>query len=314
MGSTPPNNKQKFVAAALLASFFLVFEFGPSLSARAVVPTFDVGLNELLWITQPLITIYTEDTAANTKSLVRKEVKQTVGWSDISWSGVINALTDYVGSAFSYDALATMAMKFLIRTLRDTVIRYIRTGRFEGPTFSTSFTIDTQQTVENAARIFLSELSGINFCAGFPPVPPEVFFALDIDLTLACTFPGDQQAFLNGDVNDFVSFWSSEKTANDFWNAQVTILDRKLKAERQALKSFAAEYAAGEGFLGIRDPATGKIKTPGAIVAEPLRQSIASDFRGLDVADEMSDAVAKVVDILVQTMLEKVISEGLAAL
>lgn len=204
-----------------------------------------------------------------------------------------------------YDPIATAIVKTVINLVRDMVLRWIVTGRFEAPVFSGSFAADLQKITENAARTFLGGLTGINFCAPFA-VPPQAFISADLNLRLACTFPGDYNGFLLANTGNIVQFWASEQTANDYWNVLVTTLDAKLQTEYRAQSAFAAEYQAGQGFLGIRDPATGKIVTPGTTVGRlVMKQVIDQPIEQGTVADTTQQAIAVIIDTAINVLIEK---------
>jgi len=195
------------------------------------------------------------------------------------------------------------------------VINYIVTGRWAGPTWVLSYIFDPQKTINNAARMFLSELTGVNFCNGFPNLGlytrPLFSINLNLNLTLECTFNGgDLLPLYAGDNDDIVDLWASQDTENDPFNSEVAALDKKIKLEERALVARQNESLAGRGFLSLRK-ADGSITTPGDIVAEPLRQTIASDYRGVDLVDELTEALAAVITILVNTMFQKIITSGL---
>ena len=163
--------------------------------------------------------------------------------------------------------------------------------------------------------MFLSELTGVNFCNGFPNLGlytrPLFSINLNLNLTLECTFNGgDLLPLYAGDNDDIVDLWASQDTENDPFNSEVAALDKKIKLEERALVARQNESLAGRGFLSLRK-ADGSITTPGDIVAEPLRQTIASDYRGVDLVDELTEALAAVITILVNTMFQKIITSGL---
>jgi len=214
---------------------------------------------------------------------------------------------------YALDLLAYTA-KLVIREFRNQVISWIKTGRFGTmPAFSASIMIDSQRIMENAAKIFLSELTGINFCSSFPRLPSASYTRLDFRLSLACTYSGtsggSQEQFYNGDVGDFVSLWSSEESENDFWNSQVEVMDEKMREEAIAANSLTNEFVAGSGFLNLRDPKTGKTKTPGKVVADYLQEDINSMFREYDLADEMTEVIIAIAD----TFLQTIITQGLGS-
>lgn len=204
------------------------------------------------------------------------------------------------------DEIMTMALKAAISMTRDMVLRWIITGRFEGPVFSQSFVIDAQRAAENASRTFLGRLTGINFCAGLPPIPPQAFFGLNIEFDFACTFQGDLTEFRLGRVSNYASLASSEQSTNEYWNLSMRALDQKLQYEEIARTSFREEYRAGQGFLCIKDPNTGKCTTPGSAVATLVMQSqIVSSIRQTDVADDVQTAIASIIDTAVRVFIER---------
>ncbi|KKU51396.1 MAG: hypothetical protein UX72_C0021G0039 [Parcubacteria group bacterium GW2011_GWA2_47_10] len=227
----------------------------------------------------------------------------------------LNVIQNLINAVSSNDFWANLIGKNLIAIFRDMVINYIVTGRWAGPTWVLSYIFDPQKTINNAARMFLSELTGVNFCNGFPNLGlytrPLFSINLNLNLTLECTFNGgDLLPLYAGDNDDIVDLWASQDTENDPFNSEVAALDKKIKLEERALVARQNESLAGRGFLSLRK-ADGSITTPGDIVAEPLRQTIASDYRGVDLVDELTEALAAVITILVNTMFQKIITSGL---
>src|SRR3989344_6474119 len=211
-------------ASAIAGSMLALAVFTPFSNARAKVPVIDDVTNANTGVT-----------ALNTTSLETKIVK--------------------------LDPIATALLKTAIKILKDMVIRWILTGRFEGPVFSVSYSADIRKSAENAARAVLEKLTGIPFCSGIS-IPSRAFFSFGDDFTLACSFP-DLERFRQGQVFSPEMLAQSVKTENSIEDVWVAVLDRQLQAAAIATKSFTAEYQAGQGFLNIKDPRTGKTKTPG---------------------------------------------------
>lgn len=86
------------------------------------------------------------------------------------------------------DKLATDIAKIIIRQMRNMVINWINTGNIGGtPTFVTNFEFDAKQTASNAARLFASKATGIDFCNYFPQNPAvNLDFSADLRLALEC--------------------------------------------------------------------------------------------------------------------------------
>ncbi|MBI4032215.1 hypothetical protein HY374_00745 [Candidatus Berkelbacteria bacterium] len=272
---------KQFLSTILLAVALSVFIAGPFYSAKAVVPVLDSAN----------LSVNTA-TAKGVGALVAKE--------------------------YTLDPLAWIA-KFIIRALRDMVIRWIVTGQFGFPSFQTSFTVDPARIAENASRIFLSQLTGINFCSFALDIPSPLNFRIAEDFGLSCSLPpglnANYQAKLIQWIEDPYSLSLEERWA--FTDPQankaylyVDTLDRKAEAEAKALIARAAEVASGGGFIGQRDPATGKIKTPGRVITNYLQEAIGSNFREGDVADELSEAIVAILD----TLIGKIINDGLGTI
>ncbi|MBI4132748.1 MAG: hypothetical protein HY473_01440 [Candidatus Sungbacteria bacterium] len=217
------------------------------------------------------------------------------------------------------DEITTTALKLVINLVRDMVLRWIVTGRFEGPVFSASFSIDAAKTAENASRIFLSELSGINFCAGFG-IPSVQNFIFSRDFTLACTLPsGIDRQYTDTLIKlttDPASLSLEERlTLQDPQNnriySYVRTIDEQNKAIARAVAARNAEYAAGQGFLGIRDPQTGKITTPGSAVAKlVMEEVITSPIRQTDVANTVQQAIAAIIDTAIRVVIERGLTQA----
>lgn len=205
------------------------------------------------------------------------------------------------------DEIMTGVLKIAINMARDMVIRWILTGRFESPVFSQSFTMDLKKSVENASRVFLSEISGIPFCQGIN-IPPRAFFGLSRDFTLQCTY-NPTRPYFTGEPDDFSRYIASQQGANEYWHALILTMDQKLKTEARAAESFKQEYQAGQGFLCIKDE-RGRCTTPGSYVAALVMQSqVVSPLRQVDVANTVQQAIAAIIDTAIRASIERGLSK-----
>lgn len=290
-----PQKAQAPVAILLLVVLIGGFIVLPPQKAEAVVPV-DADFSPKAiaeWILQTATQIKTLAqatlTAINTNALVTKE--------------------------YVLDPLSWIA-KAVIRTLRDMTIKWIVTGQFGFPSFQASFTADPARIAENASRLFLSQLTGINFCSFAQDIPSLPNFRIAEDFGLSCSLPSglnaNYQAKLVQWIEDPYSLSLEERWA--FTDPQankaylyVDTLDRKAEAEAKALIARAAEVASGGGFVGQRD-AKGKIKTPGRVITNYLQEAIGSNFREGDVADELNEAIVAILDTLVGQMINKGLS------
>ncbi len=227
----------------------------------------------------------------------------------------LSVVTNLGTALTSNDYWADLTGKELIKILQGIAIDYIKTGRFGGPSFSLSYILDPQKSAENAAKMFLSELTGVNFCNGFPNfnfyIKGLSSINLNLNLTLECTFTGgDLTSLYQGTNGNIVDLWAAQSTENDPFNSQVDALDQKIVLEERALYAKKDETLAGRGFLGLRK-SDGTISTPGEIIAEPLRQGIKSDFSNVELIDELTEAMANVTAMLINTLFEDAITGGL---
>lgn len=208
------------------------------------------------------------------------------------------------------DAVATAVIKTVINLVRDMVIRWIMTGRFEGPVFSTSFSFDASKAAENASRIFLSKLTGINFCTAFGP-PSIRSFPFNLDLFLTCTLDTPGKNF------DYVDFFFNptkygpeeailiRSLENDYVSVTINTIRAKADIEARALISNAAELIVGQGFKGIRDE-FGKYVTPPQIVKSLAIESIiTSPQRQVDVANTIQQAIGAILEAAVRAIIER---------
>ena len=277
---------QKHIASILL--FSTIFAFAPQLAmtARAGDPTADI------------IQRY----------LARKNMKaqQKNFWKE-----------------FVKDTLAQIIVKPAITILRNSIIDWIRTGQFGKPLIETSFLLGNAIKADQAAKFFLTNLTGLDFCAAFPAFGARMKMSINVNLSaqLTCTFNEDWKTFLSGGTCSACGSITSKaardacfasckgpsvkglllSTANnnDFWNNSVTVLGKKLELESEASKARQNEVKAGKGFLCKRDTAKNRCQTPGDFVSGHAKNAIKSQFGDFEAADELAEAIGAIVDALV---------------
>ena len=204
------------------------------------------------------------------------------------------------------NVIVTALLKTAIALVRDMVIRWIVTGNFGAPVFSTSFVTDLSRAAENASRIFLSQLTGLNFCAGSAPLPPQAFFNVNLSIYTRCTFSGSLDDFYsNRTVYRYGQFASAFADENFYWSKGMAALAAKTQEEAYAREAFRNEYQAGRGFFCIKN-SSGQCTTPGSAVAELVMQSqIVSPIRQTDVADDVQTAIAAIINTAIQTLINQ---------
>lgn len=201
------------------------------------------------------------------------------------------------------DALTTATLKSAINLIRDMTIHWIATGRFEGPTFSTSFSVDIAKSAENASRTFLGRITGLNLCSGFG-VPGIQSFSFGANLGLSCTSP-EGRRFIKPALRTARDRYLDSLPVNDYPQTLVRLAQAKGEAEARAAAEKSADFLSGSGFLGTRDE-NGNIITPGSAIAKlVMEQAIVSPIRQTDVAATTQQAIAAIVDTAIRTILEK---------
>lgn len=217
-----------------------------------------------------------------------------------------------------YDAILTGILKDVIKLMRDVVLNWIVTGRFSGPVFSTSFSLDLAKAAENASRIYLSQISGIDFCTSVS-APSIRNFSLDAAFGLSCTLsPGARDTSVETfyqklyspeeyyKTHDFADSYTVFNAQNDLVYTAAEIANQRDSAIARALITKAAEYTAGQGFLDIKDEITGLIKTPGQAVAALVKESaIVSPQRQVDVAKTVQQAITAIIKTAIQVLVNK---------
>ena len=220
----------------------------------------------------------------------------------------------YLAAKSKLDVIATAVIKTAIKTSRDMVLRWIITGRFEGPVFVASFSADAAQIAENASRIFLSSLTRINFCSFIGPPSPRTF-VLSADFGLSCTLPSAIEknytatiitlATNPGAVSLADRLGLQDPQNNTIYNS-VRLIDERDAAVARALIARNAEYLTGQGFLCLRDEKTGQCSTPGSFVARQVMASlIEGPIEEASVANTVQQAIAEIIDTAIRVNIER---------
>lgn len=193
--------------------------------------------------------------------------------------------------------------KSIIRQLRNSTINWILTGDFEikKPFFATSFIADPQRIADNAARLFLSQLTGINFCNFHPNLRSIRGITININANnlLSCSGPNRP---LDNSIGDL---YLSTRGDYNFSQSLLTAASEKNKSVNRGVSAWLEDVRAGNGFLGQRDSKTGKIKTPGRLIAESLNTASLAGQIGVELVDEFNEALIEIVDTAIGVTIKK---------
>lgn len=221
----------------------------------------------------------------------------------------------------SWDALAKIAMKAVIKQLTDSTVKWINTGFNGNPAF-----------VQDPGKFFADTANGLadNFIGG--PNSPLNFlctpFADKIKLSLrntyyqsvsyrpVCTFSG-----IAGNLDDFYNHFSSggwqgwiSMTQNESNNPYDSYLGAQVALDQQIESSLNIQQQQlqwGNGFLGWTDPAEcqakdstgncvkpGPTHTPGTVIEKQLQGVLGQGVTDLGLARSFDDVVSALVGAL----------------
>lgn len=155
------------------------------------------------------------------------------------------------------DKLATDIAKIIIQQMRNMVLNWINTGNIGGsPTFVQSFEYDAKQSAENAARIFASKITGLDFCNYFPRTGPvDLAFRADFRLGIECTLDKSPVQYVADITTPYKKTLRDEigyaKPEQDPLNVELAIREGLSNAVSSAVKARETQVASGRGFIGV---------------------------------------------------------------
>jgi len=194
--------------------------------------------------------------------------KNAIQYGDF-WANLMQQFKGYC-----LDPLARKIAIAIIKQMRNMVINYINTGNFGGkPTFVTNFQFDAKQTARNAARLFASELTNIDFCNYFPQNPRvDLNFELNLRIGLQCSFQKSPEDYVLA-LRDPGSLEFVDEILLDFpENDSNMVYSNKAKklaiAVKQAKTARQTQVTAGKGYIGIEKCVREKIIEEGYYINE----------------------------------------------
>lgn len=267
---------------------------------------------------------------------VTHQTTQTGKSSIFSEAGYLNQVFERTNKT-CFKATAVDLARAAVKAARDSIIKWVNTGNMDvTPTFVTNFEFDAQKTAENAARLFASQLTNIDFCNYFPVTPTvNLDFQLNARIGLECNFQKSSREYREA-LKDPSLFSTEEKIAMFLDDATdpllvelnaksqlATVISQKKEARR-------TQVTSGKGFTGVEkcvkwQTSTGlsctsgddedcfcaekKTLTPGAYVADLATEPLKSEFRESELIKDIEEAIGAVLN----AALGKVINDGLNA-
>ena len=227
------NKTKKFIAVFLLLAIVAPLAAYPQ-KAQAFLGVGDINFDPSNYVQNTISAINTTISNAN--------------------ESILTGLNGVTASASSWefwktsvgDPLAKFALRLIIREMKRMIINYIMTGNFGEPLFVANFQLDARQAAENAARSYLSQLSGINFCGFFPAVIPSVY-SLNFNFQFVCSVTSSTYAqFLRDPVSlTEVERLLAQDPSTNFVQTVLTAGQNKAQLIAQAAVANAAAKTGG---------------------------------------------------------------------
>ena len=259
----------------------------------------------------------------NETQIRKKEIKNSVG----IW-GVKIPLP-------SWDSLAWIAAKMMIRTITNSTVNWINSGFKGSPAFLTDPGAFFKDVADQTSGVLLEELKLTKLCNPLwlrLILPrPNIF-----NQRLQCTFSrvagnvaAFEQNFLSGGWVGWADFYQPQ---NNIFGTYFEYTDELYNRQRAAYLNYQSELSQGNGFLSIKECAQRDNKliancaglskeqcdritcvkwvntTPGNVIAEQLNLNLGSSIRQLEAADEMNESLAAIFNALINQLIGKGLS------
>jgi hypothetical protein len=219
-----------------------------------------------------------------------------------------------LGTAYiSWDSLGYCAINSIIEALGAATVAWINSGFQGNPVFVDNPTQFFADIADIEAGGFLNEISNGFLCS---PIRNIVRLNLanqynnQIGMQGQCTFTsvsGNMEQFLSGDTFSWADWISYTQTPyNNPFGATIygsIELDQRI-AQSLGVQSTLLDW--GRGFLSFKDPETGKISSPGAVIEGQINQRLFNGESRLNIADEFDEIVNALVNQLIKVAINEV--------
>jgi len=192
----------------------------------------------------------------------------------------------------------------IIRGIRDQILTYINTGNFGKSTFITNFQFDAQQTAKNATRLFLSKISGLDFCNYYPPPGVDLNFELSVRLGLECTYQQSTSDYLKGlDNPGSLPYYAQARLLlpqNDPLMVEMQLRQKLAGEVASAVEARQNQVVSGKGFIGMEKCVEEKVVVAGGYFhsASGERCTTGADFALGDCVSQAAQTVCSKTEIV----------------
>lgn len=219
-------------------------------------------------------------------------------------------------AGISWDQIGYCAVNEIIAEIGRATVAWINSG-FQG---NPVFVDDPEQFFADIADIqagnFLNEVSNGFLCSPIQNIV-RVNLATRYNSSISpygaraqCTFSGvagNIEQFVSGETFSWDDWYSyTQVPSNNPYGATIygnIELDRRI-AQSLGVQSQLLDW--GRGFLSFKDPETGEIQSPGAVVEGQLNQRLFNGETRISMADEFDEIVTALVNQLVKIAINEV--------
>lgn len=235
-----------------------------------------------------------------------------LGFGDVTWIACLPFDFNCAKEGI-LDPIATGIVNKMIRQVRAATINWILTGDLEikKPFFVTSFIADPQRIADNAARLFLSELTGINFCSFHPSLRSlqALMIPIPLDFNISCNFSGRSNEYRSNTIGGIIA---SARASQNFSTILNNVKRESQNKVQRSISAYAEEVRNNSGFLGQRDPKTGKIKTPGTTMAGTILGVRNAEDIANSTQKELFNAIVDIIDTAIGQTIQKGLLEPIS--
>jgi len=310
------------VLLAILLPSFSFLALYPQ-KARAIVPVFD-GANFNI---NTLAAENTWMTSAAVSGLAFKEVGYIPGMSPAGVAGAANG-----ASCATFDCIAFLIAKQLIRAILQSVIAWVKTG-FQGqPVFITDFERFFTDAALNASGVYLEHYLDPDIyellCEPWRRAVYDQLIKMrrvSADLDNRQTYPRCTLATIINNAEGYGAFLKDFR--NGGWDAWFSIfsdptnhpaglylstLDSMDEKEAEAAEKAKTETLTGQGFISLADCAklspsgnfceVFEIKSPGKWIENQVGEWTTTDLASLELADELDELISAFIGVLLNSL------------
>lgn len=206
------------------------------------------------------------------------------------------------------DACMMAVLKATLSTMIQSITAWVQGGFNGSPSFARDLDTTWNSIVDGEIGSFLNNLTGVNLCD-----PANLSFLLRLSVSsgtvrekyectfseIGANFEAFSRDFESGGWVAYQQAFSPEVSPISFAFEAGSDLNGRIA---QAKSNTQQELAWGRGFFASKDPVTGKVLTPGSTIENQLAESLGSNIRQFELADEFDELFAALLEQFTQEL------------